>query len=299
MFEFYFPDIIESSSYGSWWASLLGAGISGGAAILVFWLGRRSDRKTENRVLRHRLSIFIQLVIRQIEYKHKVIKSLNSLAKDLKKQPYTLPSPPFESIVGIDRLLEYNPAELAMATEKTGVPNHEAQNLVFSIFETLENMKAHSELCHNDLEGKIRVWERLSQEFKQKHEAVILKGEQVAELPRFSHAGHVGKHPLKTLEDIIIKYKRGRTEERKTNLVYHHDALIKPIMDNFYIKSENEYLNKVYESAYYAHLKFVEIGAKSGEIEDFIHQAVPNLPKGLNKATTAAQKIQHQLANTN
>lgn len=145
MFEFYFPHIMEHSSVGSWWPSLLGALISGGAAILVFWLGKRSDRKTREKYLKEELRHLVLQLRKVLEYKKDTYEKNEQMATNYEDEPFGHHSHKIEVNDAINRLLAMNSREVREALELFPMLKENQDELHNRIYSAINYYQAHAD----------------------------------------------------------------------------------------------------------------------------------------------------------
>lgn len=145
MFEFYFPHLMESASNGSWWPSLLGAVISGGTAILVFWLGKRSDRKTREKYLKEELRHLVKQLRKVLEYKEDSYDKNEQMATNYQEEPFGNHSHKLEVNDSIKRMLAMNSREIREALELFPKLKENQDKLHNRIYNAINYYQAHAD----------------------------------------------------------------------------------------------------------------------------------------------------------
>lgn len=295
MFEFYFPHLMESTPNGSWWPSLigalLGALVSGLFAVGVFKADIRYRRKQRENELKNLLLIFFKFLSSQVKYKNKVLIQQKNLENKLREKPFQLHSPPFESTHGNFRLLQYNPLELTEAAEQYGLSD--AQSVVSHIFNDLDNMLIHAELCNEDLPIKFREWAELTKEFKLMIENVRSMTSEISLNLQFRQRSEQENAALDILNNITADYLQYPPKGVSVDLTYHYHKLPKAILLNLQpaIVSQVNGLHLLVNSSIKAKYLYLDIEAKSIEIADFLRHVAPELPVKVKDLVKIIRKV--------
>lgn len=230
MFEFYFPHIMESTSDGSWWptiiGSLLGALFSGLVAIWIFRRGLESEKRKEETHLRRQLTFFVELFEELVKDKYNTVTFNQKLIENYRNEPLGTHAHKLEVVSEVKLLNDIVPREIREGLDLQ-LEGKDAVEVFRKLYQTLAYFQKHSEVYLETVLAMKRDWFQLGLEFSRLAEDIRA---EVAEFPIQFKDQIVENALAKRLDDLLINYVANLTEAKQSDIGYHYENFIKPIV---------------------------------------------------------------------
>lgn len=303
MFEFYFPDIMESSSDGNWWpsiiGSLLGALISGLVAIWIFRRGLQNERKVENERLQNekeeketyllnQLDFFVELMEELVQSKQDTYLFNKEFAKNYRENPVGYHPHKIETLGEIELLQKIDSREIkeALAIKLEG----DSASSVFRIFyKNLSYYQQHSKVYRTNVHTLKDEWTAVGTKFKVHTLNVRMDVYNfLAPLAYKEHESNEEAELYNLLNRLLHTYIRNG-EGQILDLGYHYDSFIRKIV----LATTPERLvgfpefAAISNRAKQAEFLFIDLKEKANELADF----VDSIDIYLNVANEKMEKV--------